>query len=62
MERLTQKMKNTKRRLANYPENSFNGILNIFHRSEPRAPDPETGSKSLHKSIRIKLYDIDDLN
>ena len=33
-----------KRRLANYLENSFNGILNIFHRLGPRAPypDPET--------------------
>ena len=51
MERLTQKIKNTKRRLANDLENSFTGILNIFHRSGPRAPDPnsdpETGSTSL---------------
>ena len=46
MERLTQK-----RGLANYLENLLNGILNIFHRSEPRAPDPypdpKTGSSSL---------------
>ena len=29
-----------KRGLANYLENLFDGILNIFHRSGPRAPDP----------------------
>ena len=40
MERLTQKLKIQKRGLANYIENLFNGILNIFHRSGPRAPDP----------------------
>ena len=52
MERLTQKIKNTKKRgLANYLENLFNGILNIFLWSGPRAPDPypdpKTGSSSL---------------
>ena len=44
MERLSQKIKIQKRELANYLENVFNGILNIFHRSGPRAPDPKTGS------------------
>ena len=39
MERLTQKIRNTKkRRLAKYLEILLNGILNIFHRSGPRAP------------------------
>ena len=52
MERLTQKITNTKKRgLKNYLENLFNGILSIIHRSGPRAPDPysdpETGSSSL---------------
>ena len=55
MERLTQKLQIQKRRLANYLENSFNGIFNIFHRSGPRAPDPdsdpETGSTSLFKTF-----------
>ena len=50
MERLTQK-KIQKRVLANYLENLFNGILNIFYRSWPKAPDPypdpENGSSSL---------------
>ena len=40
MERLTQKIKNTKGGLANYLENLLIGILNIFHRPGPRAPDP----------------------
>ena len=41
MERLTQKIKNkNKRGLANYLENLLNGVLNIFHRSGPRDPDP----------------------
>ena len=30
-----------KRGLANYLENLLNSILNIFHRSGPRAPDPK---------------------
>ena len=47
MERLTQKNKNTKRRLANYLKISFDGILNIRHRSGPRAPDPKTDSATL---------------
>ena len=56
MDRLTQKIKIQKRRLANYLENSFNGILNIFHRSGPRAPDldPEAGSISLFLGRYIK--------
>ena len=51
MERLTQKLKIQKRGLANYLENFFDGILNIFDRSGPRAPDPDTGSSSLRKRI-----------
>ena len=51
MEGMTQKFKIQKRGLSNYLENLFNGILNIFHSSGPRAPnpypDPETGSSSL---------------
>ena len=52
MERLTQKIKKYKKKgLANYLENLLKGILNIFHRSGPRAldpyPDPKTGSSSL---------------
>ena len=54
MDHLTQKIKNTK----NYIENSFNVILNIFHRSGPRAPDPETGSTSL---VIITVADPDPL-
>ena len=46
MKRLTLKMRMQKK-LANYLENLFNGILKIFHRSGPRAPDPETGSATL---------------
>ena len=46
MERLTQKLKIQKRELSICLENLFNGNLNIFHRSGPKAPDtyphPET--------------------
>ena len=49
MERLTKKIQKTG--LTNYLENLLNGILNIFHRSGQRAPDPypdpKTGSSSL---------------
>ena len=58
MARLTQKIKNTKK--GNL-ENLFNGILNIFHRSGPRAldpyPDPDTGSTSLARRWKIELKD-----
>ena len=49
MERLTQKKLEIQKRGL---ENLFNGItiLNIFHRSGPKAPDPDTGSSSLDKS------------
>ena len=44
--------------LASYLENSFNGILNIFHRSGPRASDqdPETGSTSLIRRTGVSLH------
>ena len=58
IESLTQKIKIQKRVLANYLEN-FYGILNIFHRSGPTAPDPypdpNTGSSSLPSRLP-KLY------
>ena len=57
----TKKIKKIrKRRLANYLENSFNGILIIFHRLGPRAPDPdsdpETGSTSLLKTKTLFIF------
>ena len=53
MERLTQRIKNTKRGLANYLENLLNGILNIFHRSGPRAPDPYPDPKTGFSSLIV---------
>ena len=48
MERLTQKKKYTKKEdLNEFSENSFYGILNIFYRSGPRAPDSVTSVSDL---------------
>ena len=61
---LTQNIKSTKKRLANYLENSFNGILNIFHRTGLRAPDPDTGSTPLlniQASCKMAFYVADAL-
>ena len=41
MERLKQKKVIIQKRSANYLENSCDGILIIFYRSGPRAPDPQ---------------------
>ena len=46
MERLIQKLRIQKRRIADNLENSFNDVLNIFQRSGPRAPDPDPETKS----------------
>jgi len=52
MERMKQKVIIHKRS-ANYLENSCDGIF-IFYRSGPRAPDPETGSATLHTGFLTK--------
>ena len=43
--------------MLSYLEKSFNGILNIFHRSGTRALDryPETGSVTLTKIIKTAV-------
>ena len=40
MGRITPTVRIQKRKHENFLENSFNGNLNIFHRSRPKAPDP----------------------
>ena len=42
------------------PENSFNRILNIFHRSGPRAPaGPKIGSATLLNSMNMLLQGME---
>ena len=64
MERLAQKLKLQKKRTCKLSRQPFNGILNIFHRSGPRAPDPypdpKTGSSSLffRRMTGLDLYPL----
>ena len=56
-----KKLKIQKRGLANYLENLLNGILNISHRSGPRAKDPYPdphpccGHTAIHMKILVKI-------
>ena len=49
-------METKKEGLQNYPENSFNSILNIFYRSGYRALDPEFGQNRIRNTDKVNYF------